>query len=366
MAEATGSVISAVLFGALAGAGVLPFQRGAFEAAIRRHGVGVQSSLAAFAAGFETASGKDVPVAPTVERAPERLPAALELELNAQRAELGEEAYALIRAGVARLVDYQNENYARDYLARLEPFETIESARGGQNRLLAEVARELALAMSYEDTVRVAELKIRPQRFERVRGEVTLADGQILEIAEFLHPRTQEIADTLPASLGGWLLRTSWARRLVDRLTRSGKIVKTTSISGFLLLYTIAAMKPLRPRSMRFAAEQASIKTWLDDTCRLAASDYDLAVEFARCRGLIKGYGDTHARGREKFSRIAALVPHLAGMPDAAARLSSLRKAALADEDGTALDEAIGQLGIAGVAKGATADSARASRALSP
>jgi uncharacterized protein (TIGR00266 family) len=43
--------------------------------------------------------------------------------------------------------------------------------------------------VAYEDTVRVSELKIRPDRFERVRQEVQLADGQILEIAEFFHPR---------------------------------------------------------------------------------------------------------------------------------------------------------------------------------
>ena len=48
-AEQTGSVISAVLFGALAGTGVLPFSRAQFEATIERGGVGVAPSLKAFA-----------------------------------------------------------------------------------------------------------------------------------------------------------------------------------------------------------------------------------------------------------------------------------------------------------------------------
>src|SRR5262249_57823174 len=56
LAEATGSVLSAVLFGALAGSGALPFPRTAFEAAIRRGQVGVERSLAAFGAGFEAAA----------------------------------------------------------------------------------------------------------------------------------------------------------------------------------------------------------------------------------------------------------------------------------------------------------------------
>jgi indolepyruvate ferredoxin oxidoreductase, beta subunit len=84
--------------------------------------------------------------------------------------------------------------------------------------------------MAYEDTIRVAELKIRGSRFERVRAEVKLSDKQILEIAEFMHPRTQEIADTLPAPLGRWILRTGWAKRVIDRFTTKGRTVKTTSI----------------------------------------------------------------------------------------------------------------------------------------
>ncbi len=54
-AEQAGSVISAVLFGALAGTGVLPFSRAQFEATIARGGVGVKPSLQAFAVGYERA-----------------------------------------------------------------------------------------------------------------------------------------------------------------------------------------------------------------------------------------------------------------------------------------------------------------------
>ena len=100
------------------------------------------------------------------------------------------------------------------------------STRDG--RLITETARQLALGMAYEDTIRVAELKIRPSRFERVREEVRVNDGQILEIAEFMHPRTQEIADTLPAPLGRFILNTGWVRGLIDRMTRKGRVVKTS------------------------------------------------------------------------------------------------------------------------------------------
>ena len=77
-----------------------------------------------------------------------------------------------VRLGVERLADYQDIAYARDYLDRLKPIAEIDKKHGG-GQLLAETARELALGMAYEDTVRVAELKIRPSRFERVRAEAS-------------------------------------------------------------------------------------------------------------------------------------------------------------------------------------------------
>jgi indolepyruvate ferredoxin oxidoreductase beta subunit len=177
-----------------------------------------------------------------------------------------------------------------------------------------------------------------------VRAEVQIEDGQILEIAEFFHPRTQEIADTLPASLGRWLVCTDWARRLVDRLTRKGKTVKTTSISGFLLLYLLSRLKPLRRRSLRFVTEQAALAAWLDLVAETARVDYALALQVARMRGLVKGYGDTHERGRDKFDKLVALLPRLRTGSNPGATLESLIKAAQADEGGLALDKAIAEL----------------------
>jgi predicted metal-dependent enzyme (double-stranded beta helix superfamily) len=256
------------------------------------------------------------------------------------------EARAAVTAAVERLVDYQDADYAKEFLARLSRFKDIEQQHGdGSGRLVAELARQLALAMSYEDTIRVAELKIRPSRFARVRKEVQVAPDQILEIAEFFHPRVQEIADTLPAAAGDWLLRTRWARGLLDRALRKGKIVKTTSLSGFLLLYALSRLKPLRRRSLRFAREQGEISAWLDHVAETATADYALALELARLRGLVKGYGETLERGRAKSDKLMALLPRLRAQVNqgagAGAALGALIKAALADEEGRALDKAI-------------------------
>jgi indolepyruvate ferredoxin oxidoreductase beta subunit len=342
LAEATGSVISAVLFGALAGAKALPIQRMAFEAAIHRGGVGVKQSIAAFGAGFAAAEGGVVaepPAAVPAARAPAAL-APLMAETNAYP----EPAAALIRAGIDRLADYQDVAYARDYLDRLKAVAEADRRHGAGGRLLAETARELALGMTYEDTVRVAELKIRPSRFARVRAEVQAADGQIMEIAEFLHPRVQEIADTLPAGLGRWLLNSGWPRRFIERRTRKGRVVKTSTIRGFLLMYVIASMKPTRRRSLRFAEEQRFLKEWLATILNVAAVNGALATEIATTRTLVKGYSDTHERGRRNYDALMRMLPQLMETPDPAGALARLRKAALADDSGEALAVAIKEL----------------------
>lgn len=347
IADATGSLISAVMFGALAGSGTLPFQKMAFEATVRRGGVGVEASVRAFNAGFEAAASGNAPALP-VERPFD--PAARDTSVQSLvapiDASLSIVSRPIVSAGVVRLADYQNEDYAKLYLQRLAPVIEVEAARPGKpDELLSEVARNLALAMAYEDTVRVAELKIRASRFERVRNEVIVKEGQLLDIVEYMHPRTQEIAETLPAGLGRFIMKTGWVRGIVDAFTKKGRKVKTSSVRGFLLLYTVASLKPLRPRSLRWPEEQERQEEWLAKVVEIAREDYPLAVEVSHLIGLVKGYGDTHARGREKYDSLMALIPKLRERGNAAATLAGLRKAAMADESGEGLKKALAALG---------------------
>jgi indolepyruvate ferredoxin oxidoreductase beta subunit len=170
---------------------------------------------------------------------------------------------------------------------------------------------------------------------------VQAAEGQIMEIAEFLHPRVEEIADTLPVGLGRWLLNSGWPRRLVERHTKAGRVVKTSTIHGFLLMYVIAALKPTRRRSLRFANEQKFLMEWLRTIQSVAASNVALATEIAMTRTLVKGYSDTHERGRRNYDMLMQMLPRIQDTPDPAATLRALRKAALADDTGAALNVAI-------------------------
>lgn len=349
----TGSVISSVLFGALAGAGVLPFGRDGFEAAIRRAGVAVDSNLAGFAAGYARAQAAPEAVAEHETPPAGERPAAV---ADAQLARLLERVHErfppamheLLRAGLRRMVDYQDVRYAADYLARCESVLVVDNDHGGTARdhhLTLETVRHLALWMSYEDTFRVADVKTRAARFARVRSEVRAGDDEPVYITEFMHPRVQEVCDSMPAWLGRFVLGMPPLRALVAVLCRPRR-VRTATVSGFLLLYSLAALRRVRRGTYRYRLEQGRIEAWLHLVRKLAAQDYALACEVARCQRLIKGYGETHERGLRSFQAIMAAVERLRGRPEAAATVRELSEAALADEHGAALDAALERHGL--------------------
>lgn len=349
VAEQAGSVVSAALFGALAATGVLPWSRAQCEATIERGGVGVQSSLKAFGAAYArvaepapTADAAAAGAAPASPVSAARVPTVAVdpavAALLVRVAGFPGDAQALITEGVRRLIDYQDPAYAALYLDRLAEVQALPG--DGTGALLRDTARHLALWMAYEDTVRVADLKTRASRFERVGAEVRLQPGQQIAIQEFMHPRIQEICDTLPAGLGRWLSRPHAAHRLVARLTRQGRTVSTSSLRGFLLLWGLARLRGLRRGSLRYQHENARIAQWLAQIAAAAAFNPALAVEVARCQRLVKGYGDTHARGLANYELLMQAVQR-AGPRLAPATLRALREAALADEHGHALRAAL-------------------------
>jgi indolepyruvate ferredoxin oxidoreductase, beta subunit len=351
-AEASGSVISAVLFGALAGTGVLPFSRRQFEETIERGGVGVKPSLRAFDLGHARAGAGDAqasaqPDATSAAKAPiapaPRDPAVARL-LERVRAELPAGVQAIGVEGVRKLIDYQDPAYAEFYLDRLANLR--RALPDASDTLFVETARHLALWMSYEDTIRVADLKTRATRFERVRGEVRAQPDQLLAINEFMHPRIEEICETLPAAIGRWLAKPHVIHRLVKRHTASGRVVKTSSLRGYLLLYAVARLRGMRRRTLRYELENARIEAWLQQIVESAQHNPALALEVAQCQRLVKGYSDTHARGLANYQTLMAAVAR-AGARLAPATLRELRDAALADEHGHKLRAALARCALA-------------------
>jgi indolepyruvate ferredoxin oxidoreductase, beta subunit len=376
IAEQSSSVISASLFGALAGSGALPLSREQFEAPVRAFGKATEPSLAAFAAGFDTAAAaarngasraSGAPGGPAdgglavtqwagtskageTEKASEEArrnqiaaadPAGLvgpELHELAERTrDMPAAARSMILHGLVRVAVYQDRAYAERYLGRVARFAAVEPDPDGAARLTREAARHVALWMCYQDTIHVALQKTRRARMERVRAEARAKPDQLLEVREFLHPQIDEITDTLPTALGATLRRSKAFQRVVHKVTHKGMILNTTSVVGYTLLTAMARCRPLRPRSLRFGREQAAIEQWIEQALAVA-QDPEFAREIVVCQGVLKGYGTTWAHGSESFEKLMAAARGMIGSPDAAERLAELRSAALADENGAELD----------------------------
>ena len=337
IASAHGSVISAAMLGGLAGSGALPFSLESYRKAIQNGGIAVAQSLAAFEAAALVAA------APPATRAadavtyrvgvpPQRLQGSLKLVPVA--------LHATVEEGARRLIDYQDVSYAQRYLQRLEPILAIDREVRGDKSLTEAVARGLALWMSFEDTIRVADLKIRTARRVRVREEARAGLDQLVSVTEFMKPRVHEICGTLPAAVGRRLLASPSLSRLLARLTGSRQI-GTSRVGGFVLMYLLAGLRRWRRGTLRFADEDARIREWLALIEQAAARDYDLAVEIAECQQLVKGYGETHERGVRNFQLVVAKASEALGNPGAAQWIRALRAAASADEEGMALSNAL-------------------------
>jgi len=345
LAERSESAISAVMFGALAGASVLPFPREAYEAAIRKAGVGVEASLRAFAAGFDGAAHPAEP-APKPTRG-----ASLKLEpigvpqfdalVRRARSEFPVEAHAMLAAGLLRVVDFQDVDYGREYLdlvATLLPFQR------GDTTLIHVAAKHIAVAMAYDDVIRVADLKTRASRFKRVREEAIAAPDQLVNITEFMHPRMEEVIGTLPTKLGLWLEARPRLMQVLDRVVNRGRRVRTTTIHWFVPLYILAGLRRFRRATLRHQREVAHRDAWLEAVRAAAASSPALAAAIIELRRLVKGYSDTHARGLSKFDKALAAAMRIGARSDAVDWVRRLREAALADEDGKTLDGVIATL----------------------
>lgn len=339
-----GSVISATLFGALAASGTLPFEQDAFADTIRRSGRGVEASLAAFGAGRDGVAGEagSTPKPPAEEseprvEGPDALVAAFGV-LEERLGELPDAALPMARAGLAKVVDFQDVEYGAEYLDRIRPF--AEADRLPDHALTIAAAKYVANAMAYDDVLRVADLKTRARRFERIRGELG-AGERIVHLTEFMHPRAEELVSTLPAGVGGWIAARPRLMRAIDRIVNRGRRVRTDTIAGYAMLWLLAGRRRTRRGTLRHRTEMAHIDAWTGLALRHATTDQRLAVEVLATRRLIKGYSDTHARGLSKYDRVLGALPMLEGREDASDWLRRLREAALQDTEGRALDGAL-------------------------
>ena len=227
---------------------------------------------------------------------------------------------------------------AKTISLRLEPVAEAERRHGdGSGRLLAETARQLALGMAYEDTIRVAELKIRAARFARVREEVRRARRA--------DRRDRRIHASAPQG---------------DRRHGAGRARAGSCCAGAFALPR-SRTPPARARSSRPPRSAASCSSisWRASS-RGGARSLRFAEEEARAHGLARPVvGDGGARIMRSPSRSpnaatssramairmsagvgelrdasSAVLDRIATRPEARKLVAELRKAAVADDSG--------------------------------
>ena len=71
--------------------------------------------------------------------------------------------------------------------------------------------------------------------------------------------------------------------------------------SAFLAIASMGAISSSCQSYRRVIAVRELSGFFADLVAATARADYPLAAQVARMRGLVKGYGDTHARGDAKF-----------------------------------------------------------------
>jgi indolepyruvate ferredoxin oxidoreductase beta subunit len=346
LAKQSGSIISAVMLGAIAGGGRLPLSPEQLEAAIRADGKSVETNLRGFRAGLEAARAKAQGSKPPDKK--KRAAATLQnLEDDVQRT-FAPYARPVILEGVRRLVAYQSDDYAQLYLDRLMRIATADANTNAQGKLLKEVARHLAVRMSYEDVVRVAQAKIAPARMQRIARDELRVKDEPFSVHDFLKPGIEELTQLLPPTVAKPILRYAERKGWLGRVY-FGMEINTTSVSGYLRFLALAKLRRVRRYGIRYRQEQAQIEGWLELILRAAQVSTELALETAACARLIKGYGDTYARGSANYRAIEERVirPALDGhipLERAADAVASARTAALVDPDGEGLARCLSEI----------------------
>lgn len=338
------TVVSAALLGAIAGANVLPFAVQTLRDIVSL-GRGGEANLAAFEESAKIAANAGVVVVEPEKPAVFSLPKATTetgRRLLPRIAALPDSLHPLLIECAERLVAYQDIDYAELWLKRVKSMAELDSCTL-THQLTREYARYLALWMCFEDIPRVAQLKVRPDRFAEIQQEVKAAPDQPLQVTEFFHPRVEEIAALLPERIGRGLLSSAFWSKQLSRLLGARKL-RTDSLMVYLTLRFLAGLRRMRRVTLGYAHENHMIETWSAAVLSAAAVDQQAAIALAECGRMVKGYGDTRHRTTNRLLRI---VSEYNRRQLTAGQIVALRDAAMLDDTAPPFDAALDALNSA-------------------
>jgi hypothetical protein len=235
------------------------------------------------------------------------------------------------------LIEYQSTSYAQLYVDRLCRF---VGRRGVDDAMLGEIAQLMAMRMSYEDPIRIAQLKL--AEVHEATGGLPVKSGD-----DVRKLRLDELIDPLPAIVAEYVL---------DALEWAGWMHKRVSIRfsasrrwGVRRLKIEASLKRWRRYSVRYAKERVWVERWLHMIDRSLTKQPDAAAAIVATATMVQGYGDAYRQGIADWNAIidGLAKPTFDGvlaLPDLAGAIVEARAAALPDPRQAALKRKIAEI----------------------
>jgi hypothetical protein len=258
---------------------------------------------------------------------------------------LPDEATAMVSDAIHLLMDYQGASYAQLYVDRMSRFvgrQDVDAA------LVCEIARLMAARMRYEDSIRIAQLKL-------AEMEPGAALAPSTDVKKF---RLDELISSLPAPVAAPVLE---ALEMVGWLHRRVSIpFSTTSRWGIRRLKFEAGLRRWRQFSTRYEEERVWVERWLHMIARSLAKQPGAAPAIVDTATMIQGYGDAYRQGLADWH---AIIDNLAKptfdgvlpLSDLGGAIAEARGAAMPDPRQVSLKRAIAQIRARALATGARA-----------
>ncbi len=250
---------------------------------------------------------------------------------------LPEGAAPIVSEGIHLLIDYQGPSYAGLYVHRLRRF---VGRRGVDNVMFGEIARLMAMRMSYEDPIRIAQSKLAETEMASGAPNVRFAD----DVRKF---RLDELIGALPAIV---------AEPVLDALEWVGWLHMPVSIRfsnasrwGIRRLRIEAGLRRWRLFSVRYAKERVWVERWLHMIDRSLTKQPAAASAIARTATMVQGYGDAY---RQALADWHAIIDGLVKptfdedlpLADLAAAVAEARAAVTPDPRQAALKRTIAEI----------------------
>lgn len=252
---------------------------------------------------------------------------------------------AAVGEGIHLLVVYQGTSYAQLYVDRLKRF---VGRAGVDAAMFGEIARLMAMRMSYEDPIRIAQLKL-------VENEQAQPGSDRRKF------RVDELIGALPAVVAEPVLDAlEWAD-----WTHAPVSIRFSAANrwGIRRLKIEAALKRWRLFSVRYAKERVWVERWLHMIDRSLTRQPQAASAIVQTATMIQGYGSVYRHGLADWHAIidGLVKPTFDGvlpLPDLAGAIAEARASVMPDPRQVALKRTIAEIRARALGAAADADAA--------